>query len=156
MVADWGTQKSAYDSIGAHDFVATMGVSAYEKIYLGLGVGYYCMSNAHMSDKKSPDHLYLESYSLVLNPRLTIPFYKYDDLYLGNIFLDAKIPILDIKGNFNYASCSIGLSFGGISLSIGRTFRIRNAYQYMEPFFPYGGFNPDDAFGWHVRLGFNL
>lgn len=156
MVADWGTQKSAYDSIGAHDFVATMGVSAYEKIYLGLGVGYYCMSNAHMSDKKSPDHLYLESYSLVLNPRLTIPFYKYDDLYLGNIFLDAKIPILDIKGNFNYASCSIGLSFGGISFSMGRTFLIRNAYQYMKPFFPYGGFNPDDAFGWHARLGFNL
>ena len=156
MVADWGIQPSAYDTIGAHDFVATMGISAYEKIYLGLGVGYYCMSNAHMSDRKSPDHLYFESYSLVLNPRLTIPFYKPDDHYLGNIFLDAKIPILDIKGNFNYASCSIGLSFGGISLSIGRTFRIRNAYQYMEPFFPYGGFNPDDAFGWHVRLGFNL
>ena len=156
MVADWGVQATAFDSIHAYDFVGTMGVSAYEKIYLGLGMGYYCMSNKPSYAEKSSNHFYKESYSLVLNPRLTIPFYKPDDLYLGNIFLDAKIPILDIKGNFNYASCSIGLSLWGISFSMGRTFLIRNAYQYMRPFFLHGDFNPDDAFGWHARLGFNL
>ena len=156
MVADWGVQATAVDSIHAYDFVGTMGVSAYEKIYLGLGMGYYCMSNKPSYAEKSSNHFYKESYSLVLNPRLTIPFYKPDDHYLGNIFLDAKIPILDIKGNFNYASCSIGLSLWGISFSMGRTFLIRNAYQYMRPFFLHRDFNPDDAFGWHARFGFNL